>query len=1167
MSSDRVEGAVVRLRRTEKPKAPSNAFVHLRARSAYSLLEGAMPVKQLAGLCRSLEMPAVAVTDTGNLFGAVEVAEVLSGAGIQPIIGCTLSIDVATPTDRAPRLATVKAQYPRIALLVQNEVGWTNLSKLSSKSFLTVAPQDESHVTLADLEKHSEGLICLSGGPAGPINRLIVQGQKPAARDMLQKLAAIFPRRFYVELQRHGLPAEAQAEGPLVEWAYELGLPLVATNEPYFATEALYEAHDALLCIADGAYVGESNRRRVTPEHRFKSSEEMLALFEDLPEATANTIEIARRCAFMPKKRNPILPQFEVPSGRSPADELREQARDGLKARLAKVQLYQPEEEYWKRLEYELGVILNIGFEGYFLIVSDFMKWTRKQGIPVGVRGSGATSIVAWALEITALDPMRFRLVFERFLNPERKSMPDFDIDFCQDRRGEVIRYVQEKYGYDRVAQIITYGTLQARAAVRDVGRVLQMPYGQVDRISKLIPNAPGQQVTLREAIEGEPRLREMADREEEVKRLFSIVEKIEGLYRHASTHAAGIVIGDRPLDELVPLYRDPKSDMPVTQFDYKDNETVGLVKFDFLGLKTLTVIARTEELLAARGIKIKAEEVDFGDAKTYEMLSRGEAVGVFQMESSGMRDLMRKLKPDRIEDLIALVALYRPGPMQSIPKYIACKHGQEKPTYLHEKLEPILSDTYGVMTYQEDVMMIARELGGYSMGEADNLRRAMGKKDKEEMAKNREKFTSRASEKGIPKNVAAEIFDQAEKFAGYGFNKGHAAAYAQVAYQTGYLKANYPAEFISASMTLDIGQTDRLNIFRQDAERLGIKVLVPDINTSEALFTTGLDKEGKQVIRYALAAVRNVGQQAMAHVVEIRQQGGPFRSLFDFARRIDPKFVNKRALESLAAAGAFDALNPNRAQVMASVDIILSHAGGAARERGSGQVSLFGDDSFDLKDPPLPVVEEWSLTDKLQREFEAIGFYLSGHPLDGATTALKRAGVVLYSELALDPKKEPRLAHLAGTIIARQDRKSRERDTPYAFVSLSDPSGIFETIVFADSLSQHGSLLEPGKSVVLTILAEWSGEELKMRVQNVRSLDHVVAETGAGLRVFLNDEKPLSSIQTRLNKPGRGVVSLVLMLGDGREVDLELPGRFTVTPQIRNAVKAVQGVVEVEDV
>ncbi len=1141
-------------------------FIHLRVHSAYSLLEGAIPVEQLPKLCREHGMPAVAVTDTCNLFGVVEISDVLVGAGIQPIIGCTMAIDPGGAEAGRPRRAGgPKEGFPYLALLVQNEAGWRNLSKLSSKAFLGVGPAEPPHVTLADLERFSQGLICLTGGPNGPINRLVVAGQRDAARALLDTLARMFPGRLYVELQRHGLAAETEAEGPLVEWAYDLNVPLVATNEPYFATENMFAAHDALLCIADGAYVNESDRRRVTPDHHFKSAERMEALFADLPEAIAATYEIARRCAYVPQKRAPILPRFDVAEGRSTADELRAQAEEGLKRRLAAHGAFAPEEDYWKRLDYELGVITKVGFEGYFLIVSDFMKWTRARGIPVGVRGSGATSIVAWALEITALDPLRFRLVFERFLNPERRSMPDFDIDFCQDRRDEVIRYVQEKYGHDRVAQIITYGTLQPRAAVRDVGRVLQMPYGQVDRISKLIPNAPGQQVTLKQAIAAEPRLSEMAKDEEEVARLFSIVEKIEGLYRHASTHAAGIVIGDRPLEELVPLYRDPKSSMPVTQFDYKDNESVGLVKFDFLGLKTLTVIARTEALLAERGIVVKTEDVAFDDKKTFEMLSHGDSVGVFQLESSGMRDLLRKLKPDRIEDLIALVALYRPGPMQSIPKYIACKHGQEEPHYVHPALEPILNDTYGVMTYQEDVMMIARELGGYTMGEADNLRRAMGKKDQAEMAKNREIFVGRAESRGIPRVAAVEIFDQAEKFAGYGFNKGHAAAYAHVAYQTAYLKANYPAEFISASMTLDIGQTERLNVFRQEAERLGIKVLPPCVNASGALFETG-ERDGKPVIRYALAAVRNVGRQAMDHVVEVRREGGPFRSLFDFARRVDPRHVNKRALESLACAGAFDTINPNRAQVFAAIEKMIAHAGESARAREAGQASLFGDAAA-LDDPPLPLVPAWLLTDQLQKEFEAVGFYLSGHPLDSAALALKRAGVVQYAALLADPRREPRFVNLAGTVVSKQERKSRERETPYAFVGFSDPSGLFEAIVFSDTLAVARDKLEPGKSVVLGALAEWQDDELRLRVQSVRTLEDVVAETGAGLRVFLSTDGPLGSLASQLKRPGKGVVSLVLMLGDGREVELELPGRHLITPQVRGAVRAIPGVVEAEEV
>ncbi|NWH08948.1 MAG: DNA polymerase III subunit alpha [Alphaproteobacteria bacterium] len=1171
MAENRIErGEVIRFPGTKEAAASPPTFVHLRVHSAFSLLEGAIPVKDLPTLCRANGMPAVAVTDTGNLFGAVEIAQVLADKGLQPIMGCQLAVDLGEDDTRSLKAggqAASRRDPSYLVLLVQNETGWRHLSKLVSRSFLGVGPAEPPHVKLADLEGMAEGLICLTGGPSGAINALVAAGQGDAARRHLENLARIFKNRLYVELQRHGAQEEIDTEGWLVDAAYALGLPLVATNEPFFAREDLFEAHDALLCIGTGSYVSQADRRRVTPEHFFKSAGQMAELFEDLPEAIANTVEIARRCAYIPRKRDPILPRFDLPGGRSAAEELRLQAEDGLRKRLAASGLFAPEDDYWKRLDYELSVITGIGFEGYFLIVSDFMKWTRAQGIPVGVRGSGATSIVAWALEITALDPLRFKLVFERFLNPERKSMPDFDIDFCQERREEVIRYVKERYGADRVAHIITFGTLQARAAVRDVGRVLEMPYGQVDRISKMIPNPPGKQVRLREAIEAEPRLQDMEASEENVARLFDIVGKIEGLYRHASTHAAGIVIGDRPLEDLVPLYRDPRSDMPVTQFDYKNNEKVGLVKFDFLGLKTLTVIALTEKMLAARGIKVKSEEVGFEDRATFEMLSRGDSVGVFQLESSGMRDLIRKLKPDRIEDLIALVALYRPGPMQSIPKYIACKHGQEEPYYVHPALEPILRETYGVMTYQEDVMMIARELGGYSMGEADNLRRAMGKKDQAEMARNREIFTSRAETRGIPKAAAAEIFEQAEKFAGYGFNKGHAAAYAQVAYQTAYLKANYPAEFIAASMTLDIGATDRLNIFRQEAERLSIPVLPPSINESEATFAVAFDAAGKPAIRYALAAIRNVGRPAMDHLVEVRASGRPFRSLFDFARRVDPRHVSKRALESLAAAGAFDGLNPNRAQVMAGAETLIAHANGTARERGAGQSSLFGDAGASLSDPPLPQTLPWSEAERLQREFDAIGFYLSGHPIDSAMTALRRAGVRPFGEFLKEAKRETAIVMLAGTVLARQDRKSRERDTPYAFVTFSDPSGVFEAIVFSDTLRLAGSHLQVGAPVVINAIAEWQNDDVKLRIQNVRPLDEVTAETGTGLRVFVNESAGLPALAARLVRPGKGQVIVTAMLGEGLEVDIELPGRYGITRELRDAIKSAPGVLEVEEV
>jgi len=702
-------------------------FVHLRLHTAYSLLEGAVRIPDLITRCAQLEMPAVAVTDTGNLFGALEFSEKMSGAGIQPVIGCTLALDLEVEPNRGG----VRPPDPTIALFAQNETGYLNLMALTSEAYLGTDGTEEPHVTVEALAQHADGLILLTGGPNGPLNRLAVSGQAEAAKDLTLQLARAFPGRLYVELQRHGTRDEAIAEPVLLDIAFDNDLPIVATNEVFFFDEDDYEAHDALLCVAGGAYVMQEDRRRLTPEHRFKSAAEMAALFADLPEAIASTVEIARRCAYRPRTIAPILPRFEGLEGvEGEAEELKRQAEDGLRMRIETLGTFAPEEDYWKRLEYELGVIRNMGFPGYFLIVADFIKWAKDHNIPVGPgRGSGAGSVVAWALTITDLDPLRFGLLFERFLNPERVSMPDFDVDFCQDRRDEVISYVQEKYGRDRVAQIITFGKLQARAVLRDVGRVLQMPYGQVDRLCKLVPNNPANPVTLGEAIEGEPKLQEARRSEEVVDRLIGMSLKLEGLYRHASTHAAGVVIGDRPLHELVPLYRDPRSDMPVTQFNMKWVEPAGLVKFDFLGLKTLTVIERAVALLRNRGVEVDVGALPLDDVSTYEMLARGDTVGVFQLESSGMRDILRKMKPDRFEDIIALVALYRPGPMDNIPKYLACKKGDEDPDYLHPSLEPILTETFGIMIYQEQVMQIAQVLSGYSLGEADLLRRAMGKK------------------------------------------------------------------------------------------------------------------------------------------------------------------------------------------------------------------------------------------------------------------------------------------------------------------------------------------------------------------------------------------------------------------------------------------------------
>ncbi len=730
---------------------PLADFVHLRVHSAYSLSAGAIRINELAGLCKAERMPAVAITDSGNLFGALEFATTLTAAGVQPIIGCEIALERSN-AGATNRLGRAAAEPDRIVLLVQDETGYRNLLQLVTRSYLAGETPGEPAISGSDLTDAAKGLICLTGGTKGPVGRLLSEGQGEAAEAVLSSLAAAFPNRLYVELMRHGAPEEARSEPGMVELAYRHGLPLVATNDVHFPDGDFYEAHDALLCIAQGAVIADADRQRLTPSHSFRPASEMRAAFADLPEACDNTLVIARRCAFIPQQRQPILPAFASGDDHDEETALRRAALAGLDARLAAQAV--PRDDcgpYRERLEFELGTIIRMGFAGYFLIVSDIIQWAKRQGIPVGPgRGSGAGSVVAWALTITDLDPLRFGLLFERFLNPERVSMPDFDIDFCQDRRDEVIRYVQQKYGRDRVAQIITFGKLQARAVLRDVGRVLAMPYGQVDRLCKLVPNNPAHPVTLEEAIAGEPALQQQRDSDESVARLMTIALKLEGLYRHASTHAAGVVIGDRPLTELVPLYRDPRSDIPVTQFNMKWVELAGLVKFDFLGLKTLTVLARARDLLAARGVELDLSGLPLDDPGAYELLARGDTVGIFQLEGAGVRDMMKKLRPDRFEDIIAIVSLYRPGPMENIPRYIAVKHGEERPDYLHRALEGILKETHGIMIYQEQVMQIAQVLAGYSLGSADLLRRAMGKKIASEMEAQRQLFIEGATARGV---------------------------------------------------------------------------------------------------------------------------------------------------------------------------------------------------------------------------------------------------------------------------------------------------------------------------------------------------------------------------------------------------------------------------------
>ena len=969
---------------------------------------------------------------------------------------------------------------------------------------------------------------------------------------------------------RHNGPDEARSEPALVELAYRHDLPLVATNDAYFPDREFYEAHDALLCIAQGTVVADNDRRRLTPFHYFRSAAEMRDVFADLPEACDNTLVIAQRCAFIPLPRQPILPAFPTEVGDTEELALRRAAQAGLDARLARLGIGEAKAKpYCERLEFELATIITMGFAGYFLIVADFIQWAKREGIPVGPgRGSGAGSVVAWALTITDLDPLRFGLLFERFLNPERVSMPDFDIDFCQDRRDEVIRYVQQKYGRDRVAQIITFGKLQARAVLRDVGRVLAMPYGQIDRLCKLVPNNPAHPVTLEKAIAGEPALQQARESDELVARLIEISLKLEGLYRHASTHAAGVVIGDRPLVELVPLYRDPRSDMPATQFNMKWVEIAGLVKFDFLGLKTLTVLARASELLVERGIDLDLEGLPLDDRATYELLASGDTVGVFQVEGAGVRDMLRRLRPDRFEDIIAANALYRPGPMENIPRYIAVKHGEEAPDYLHPTLEPILNATYGVMTYQEQVMQIAQVLAGYTLGSADLLRRAMGKKIQSEMDAQRQQFVSGAVAHGVEKGRAELIFDQMAKFAGYGFNKPHAAAYALITYQTAYLKANYPVEFLAASMTLDLGNTDKLNHFRQELDRLGIRLLPPDINRSQPTFAVEIGpKSGKPAIRYALAAVKGVGAQAMELLVAERERNGRFKDLFDLAQRLDAKTFNRGQFESLAKAGAFDPLDPNRAQTFAAAELLLRQASRSASERQDGQGSLFG---LGLSDrPSLPLVEDWPPVEKLQHEFAAIGFYLSSHPLDAYGKSLERAGILRWAELptALAANGTTRF-RLAGIVVGRKERTSA-RGNRFAFVQMSDTSGIFEVTLFAEMLSQSRALFEAGQPLAVTVDVRSEEDNLRLTAQKVEPLDDVVAHAAAGLRVFLGEERALATLKSLMGREaggGRGRVSVVLDLAE-REVEIAIPGGFRVDPRIRAAVKSLPGIVDVHDI
>ncbi len=1159
------------LKAEAKLESWTRTFIHLRIHSSYSLLEGALPLDKVIGHAVKDGMPAIAIADSNNLFGALEFAQKSTKHGVQPIIGCQVDVDFAEATDGIQYSLVRKRviEFYPVVLIAATEEGYANLVRIVSRMYLETSNGEPIHVKREWLTILAEGIICLTGGPRGPIGTAIKNDHRALAENRLLRLQSIFGNRLYVEIERLA-GYDRLIESTTIDLAYRHRLPLVATNEAFFPARADFKAHDALIAIAEGSVVAEDNRRRLTPDNFLKSQKEMVELFADLPEAIDNTVEIARRCSYYPKNRKPILPRFAgadvadaEAADQAEADELARQAREGLADRIATRGIYPSftEKQYWERLEFEIGIIQNMKFPGYFLIVSDFIKWGKLKGIPVGPgRGSGAGSLVAYALTITDVDPLRFSLLFERFLNPDRISMPDFDIDFCQDRREEVIRYVQHKYGRDQVGQIITFGTLQARAVLRDVGRVLQMPYGQVDKLTKMVPHNPSNPVTLAKAIKDEPRFAEEAKREPIVLTLLEIAQKLEGLYRHASTHAAGIVIGDRPLSELVPMYRDPRSDMPVTQFNMKYVERSGLVKFDFLGLKTLTVMQKAIQFIGRRGINIDLALISLDDPETYDMLSRGETVGIFQVESAGMRKALIGMKPDRIEDIIALVALYRPGPMENIQTYNARKHGDEEIVSIHPKIDYLVKETQGVIVYQEQVMQIAQVLSGYSLGEADLLRRAMSKKIRAEMDKQRERFVSGAIEGGVCKQQANFIFDMLAKFADYGFNKSHAAAYAIVSYQTSYLKAHYPVEFLASSMTYDMSNTDKLNDFRHDAMRLGIEVVPPSVMTSYRDFEVSENK-----IFYSLAAIKGVGEVAVQHIVAKREEN-PFTSLADFCERIDPKIVGKRVFESLIMAGALDCFGYERAAMMAGIERMMGLASLANENATLGQFDIFGS-AFSGQAPllHLPQTEPWLAADRSRCEFQVVGFHLSAHPLDEYKVKLEKMRVQNWADFAAAVKHGATVGRLAGTVITKQERKTKTGNK-MSIIQFSDVSGQYEAVMFSETLAQYQNCCESGKSVVITVAADDRPEGIKLHIQTVQSLEKETRRAQKKLRIFVRDEVPLNMLSSYLTVRGESEVSFIVLKGETwGEIEVELRERYCITPSIFSAMRAVPGVVEVE--
>jgi DNA polymerase-3 subunit alpha len=1121
----------------------------LRVLSCFTMLEGAMEPKTIAERAERLGFPAIALTDRNGLYGAMPFGDACFAKGVQPIVGAMLSVA------RPPEIGG-EGGLDWLVLLAKDAAGYTNLCKLVSAAHLDRPLIEDPHVPFAALAGANGGLIALTAGGEGALARLIADGQQDKARGYLAQLAALFPERLYIELSRRGDPIEEAAEEALVALAYEQELPLVATNPAAYADPSFHAAHDAMLCIAHSAYIDDANRVTSSSEAWLKDSAAMVELFADLPEAITNTTVIAQRCAVAAPYRKPILPKLSADEDET----LRQDARGGLEKRLADRSEMNPR-AYHERLEFELDVISSMGFAGYFLIVADFIKWAKAEDIPVGPgRGSGAGSVVAWALTITDLDPLPLNLLFERFLNPERVSMPDFDIDFCETHRDEVIAYVQGKYGRDRVAQIITFGRLKARAVLKDTGRVLQMSYGHVDRLAKLVPNHPTEPWDLKRALNGVSELAAEYKSDQQVRRLFDLAMKLEGLPRHASTHAAGVVIGDRPLGELVPLYRDPRSDMPVTQFDMKYVEAAGLVKFDLLGLKTLSVLKEGQRLLAEQGVQIDYAALPWDDPDVYALLQRSDTVGVFQLESEGMRRTLAGVRPTGFNDIVALVSLYRPGPMDNIPLFGDRKNGRAELAYPHPMLEPVLADTYGIFVYQEQVMQAAQVLAGYSLGEADLLRRAMGKKIQSEMDAQRSRFIDGAAANAISADKASELFDLIDKFAGYGFNKSHAAGYALIAYQTAWLKAHHPAEFFAASMSFDTAQTDKLALFVEDIRRTGLASLPPDINDSRADFS--VEGEG---VRYALGALKGVGEKAMASLVDEREANGRFTSIEDFAARIDPRLLNRRQLESLAAAGAFDKIQPDRAALFAAAETILAHAASAVEQRMSGQGGLFGDGESSVDVPPIRLPHaSWTQAERMTAEREAFGFYFSAHPVDSHKHILAAHKVRSFGDLAaIQFAADGRAGACMAGLVEEARWRTSARGRRYLLATLSDASGQYVATAFDDEpcAALEAAAKVGGCGLIAVELDRRAGDEApRVTIKRFQPLESLARRTRLQMSVRVGDAAMMHQIVGLVARGGSGTVRAIVPLSAGGEAILLLGRDFVLDAEAATRIERITG-------